>query len=164
MFKRLKKTTNIAEDGSDKRLLSKTKRRIKKSAKKLKIGWLIAALFLCIGAVAGYFAHKFAFASDTYTMVVYANGKADVTIGADEEYKSYTELGVNCVAFGKDYSKDCSVKYFYRADLTTDEVEVEKVDENVAGIYYAVYSCPSIKYKTVTLIRNIIVIVGEDNG
>ena len=141
-----------------------TKRKIKKTTKKLKLNWLIVALCLCIGAVAGFFAHKLAFASDTYAMATYSNGETDITIGADEEYKTYTELGVTCIAFGKDYSKDCSVKYFYRSDLTEDEKEVERVDENVAGIYYAVYSCPTIKYKTVTLIRNIIVIGGEDNG
>ena len=47
-------------------------------------------------------------------------------------------------------------------DLTEKEVEVAGVDENVSGIYYAVYESPTTKYGSVKLIRNIIVTGVED--
>lgn len=138
-----------------------TKKKIKRSMKKSTISWICVILFLIVGAVGGFFAHKLAFSKDVYQMVTYANGEADIYIGADEEFQTYTELGVKCVAFGKDYSKDCTVKYYFRDDLTKEQIEVDKVDETVAGIYYAVYTTPASKYKTVTLIRNIIVLREE---
>ena len=116
---------------------------------------------LIIGGVGGFFAHKYAFAGDVYQMVAYENGSTDVYIGSDEDLQTYTELGVKCIAFGKDVSSECTVKYYYRADLTQDQVEVSEVDETKPGIYYAVYSNTSKKYKSVTLIRNIIVL-GEE--
>ena len=138
-----------------------TKKKIKRSMKKSTISWLCVLLFFAIGVAGGFFAHKFAFANDTYQMVAYANGEADIYIGENEEFQTYTELGVKCVAFGKDYSKDCTVKYYYRESLADNQVEVDEVDEAVAGIYYAVYTTPASKYKTVTLIRNIIVLREE---
>ena len=133
-----------------------------KSMKKSAVAWAVVLLFLIVGCVGGFFAHKLAFKNDVYQMVTYANGQADVYIGADEEFQTYTELGVKCISFGKDVSNECTVKYYYRTDLTEDQVEVAKVDETKPGIYYAVYSNTSKKYKSVTLIRNIIVL-GEES-
>lgn len=137
--------------------LQKAAKTLNKSA----ISWIVVVLFLIVGAVGGFFAHKYAFSNDTYYMIAYTNGQTDITIGADEEFQTYTELGVKCVSFGKDCSSECTVKYYYRTDLTENQVEVSEVDETKAGIYYAVYSNNSKKYKTVTLIRNIIVL-GEE--
>ena len=133
-----------------------------KSMKKSAVAWVVVLLFLIVGAVGGFFAHKLAFKNDVYQMVTYANGQADVYIGADEDIQTYTELGVKCISFGKDVSNECTVKYYYRTDLTEDQIEVAKVDETKPGIYYAVYSNTSKKYKSVTLIRNIIVL-GEES-
>ena len=135
-----------------------TKKKIKRSMKKSTISWLCVVLFLIIGGIGGFFTHKFVFANDVFQMTTYANGEADIYIGADEEYQTYTELGVKCVAFGKDYSKDCTVKYYFRDDLTKEQVEVDKVDETKPGMYYAVYTTKSARYKTVKLIRNIYVV------
>lgn len=143
-----------------------SKKDIKKSKTSLKragVSWIIVAVFLVIGAVVGYLATYFVSKNDTYEMVAYANGSYDVCIGQNEDIKTYTELGVKCIAFGKDVSKNFKVTYFYRSDLTEDEVKVDKVDESVEGIYYAVYTSPSKKYSTVKLIRNIIVLRGEDD-
>ena len=129
--------------------------------KKSAISWIVVILFLIIGGVGGFFAHKLAFKNDVYQMVTYANGQADIYIGSEEEFQTYTELGVKCISFGKDVSSECTVKYYYRTDLTEEQVEVTKVDETKPGIYYAVYSNTSKKYKSVTLIRNIIVL-GEE--
>ena len=133
-----------------------------KSMKKSAVAWVVVLLFLIVGAVGGFFAHKLAFKNDVYQMVTYANGQADVYIGADEDIQTYTELGVKCISFGKDVSNECTVKYYYRTDMTEDQVEVAEVDETKPGIYYAVYSNTSKKYKSVTLIRNIIVL-GEES-
>lgn len=137
-------------------------REAKKTMKKSPVALIIILVMLVVGLVGGFFAHKYAFASDTFQMNAYSTGEIDICIGADEKYQTYTELGVTCVNFGKDVSKECTVKYYFRADMTADQVEVTKVDEKIPGMYYAVYSTTSSKYKTVTLIRNIVVLGEED--
>ena len=139
-----------------------SQRKIKKAFKKSALMWAIVGLVLIVSAVGSFFICKYVFASDTYEMKTYANGETDVCIGVDEEVTRYEELGVKCIAFGKDYSGECTVKYYYRSDLTEKEVEVAGVDENVSGIYYAVYESPTTKYGSVKLIRNIIVTGVED--
>lgn len=125
---------------------------------------LLVILFLGIGIIAGYFTMKLVFAGDVYEMNAYANGSTDITIGQNETFQEYQELGVKCVAFGKDFSNSCTVKYYYRNNLCDDKIEVSNVGERGEGIYYAVYTSASIKYKTVQLIRNIIVLRGEDDA
>ena len=133
-------------------------RKIKSAMRKSSIGWFVALIVLVFGFAGGYFANKFLFSKDTYAMI----GKDTIFIGGEEETQTYTEPGVKCIAFGKDYSKDCTVTYYYRTDKSETQVEVESVDETKAGIYYAVYKSASKKYGSVTLIRNIIVLGEED--
>ena len=90
-------------------------------------------------------------------MNTYANGEIDITIGEDGDALTYTELGAKCVAFGKDVSNEIVVKYYYREDITKDQVQVAFVDETKAGMYYAVYTSKASRYKNTTLIRNIYV-------
>ncbi len=142
----------------------KTTNSAKRTLKRAGISWIVVILCLVIGLAGGYFGAKLAFSKDTYQMQTYASGEADVYIGKDETYQTYTELGVKCIAFGKDISKECSVTYFYRSDLTDDATKVDKVDETVPGMYYAVYNCKNIRFSSVKLIRNIIVLKEEDNG
>jgi len=144
-----------------------TQRSAKKVTKKVKANWFIVILVLVIGAVAGFFANNLIFKNDVYEMVA-ANGSVDIVLGGmeDDAVETYTEYGVKCIAFGKDYSKECTVKYYYRSDLTQEEkeVSVDEINTSNVGIFYAVYECPSPKYSSVKLIRNIIVLGGEDNG
>lgn len=158
-----KKTYSYEKQSTNKKEYSYEKdlKKAAKSMKKSAISWIVVILFLIVGGVGGFFAHKLAFKNDVYQMVTYANGQADIYIGSEEEFQTYTELGVKCISFGKDVSSECTVKYYYRTDLTEEQVEVTKVDETKPGIYYAVYSNTSKKYKSVTLIRNIIVL-GEE--
>ena len=139
-------------------------RAAKKSMKKNAVIWIVAVLFIVIGAVGGFFGIKLAFKNDTFEMLAYANGEYDIVIGAEEATKTYTELGVKCVSFGKDESDKCTVTYYYREDLSQEQTQVDKVDVNKAGMYYAVYTTTASRYKTVTLIRNIYVTGVEDNG
>lgn len=142
-------------------------RKATRAIKKTNANWFIVLIVLIIGAVGGFFANNFLFKNDTYEMIA-ANGTTDIILGGMEDgaQETYTELGVKCIAFGKDYSKDCTVKYYYRSDLTEEEKEVsiEDINTSNAGIFYAVYECPAQKYASVKLIRNIIVLGGEDNG
>jgi len=144
-----------------------TQRSAKRAAKKINANWFVVVLILIIGAVGGFFAHNLLFKNDVYEMVS-ANGETDIVIGGMEDgaVTTYTELGVKCIAFGKDYSKECTVKYYYRSDLTEDEreVSIDEINTSNVGIFYAVYECPAQKYSSVKLIRNIIVLGGEDNG
>lgn len=135
----------------------------KKAVTKLGVSWIVIVIAIVVGLLGGYFITSAVTKNDTYEMVTYANGSADVYIGPEEEYHTYTELGVKCIAFGKDVSAKYTVTYFYRADQTEDAVQVESVDVTKEGIYYAVYKSPSAKYTTVKLIRNIFVLKEEDD-
>lgn len=139
-----------------------SKRKMKKQAKKLN--WLIVLPMILIGLAIGFFGLKFAFRNDGFSMVEAKTVDEIMYIGGDSDYEKYTELGVKCVSFGKDYSGEVSVTYYYRNDLSSEAKQVEKVDENVAGMYYAVYKTDAPRYKKVTLIRNIVVLGVEDNG
>lgn len=136
----------------------------KKSYKKLGLGIALAVIFLIVGVLGGFFAMKYAFKNDTFYMLAYENDEVDITIGADEKYTKYYELGAKCISFGKNVSSDVVITYYYRADLSEDKVQVEEVDETKPGMYYAVYTTTASRYKTVTLIRNIYVMGVEDNG
>ncbi|MBQ8425101.1 MAG: hypothetical protein IJX17_03655 [Clostridia bacterium] len=152
------KTTRVIKKSTQR----KAKREIKKVFSMMGLGWIIVVLCLVVGLVGGFFTTKYICRFDTYEMVAYENGEHDIIIGENEDVKIYQELGVKCIAFGKDCSSKYTVEYFYRNDLTKDEVKVDKVDPATEGIYYAVYTAPSVKYKkTVKLIRNIIVTKGE---
>ncbi|MBQ8451707.1 MAG: hypothetical protein IJ538_02900 [Clostridia bacterium] len=144
-----------------------SKKAVKKLSTKMGVSIILIALALVIGLVGGYFGAKFFLKNDTYEMIASSTGTIDVTIGFDEEdgmLTEYVEPGVRCIAFGKDISSECTVTYYFRDDLTKDETLVSGVDENTPGIYYAVYSCPNLKYRNVKLIRNIIVLKEEDDG
>ena len=156
----LKDVANITSNTKSKK--KKTSSSSKKSKKALILAFSI--FFLLIGALGGFFTAHIICKNDVYAMVCYDNGEADIVIGQDEEYQYYRELGVKCVAFGRDCSDEFKVTYYYRNDLSMDEVEVDGVDTSVEGIYYAVYTAPSKKYSTVKLIRNIIVLRGEDDA
>ena len=136
----------------------------KKSYKKLGLGIALAVIFLIVGVLGGFFAMKYAFKNDTFYMLAYEDDEVDITIGADEKYTKYYELGAKCISFGKNVSSDVEITYYYRADLSEDKVQVEEVDETKPGMYYAVYTTTASRYKTVTLIRNIYVMGVEDNG
>ena len=136
-------------------------RAAKKSIGKMGLIWIVAVLFVVIGAVGGFFAIKYAFKDDTFAMTAYQNGSIDIVIGEDEEFKTYEELGAKCISFGKNHSSDVTITYYYRADLSEAQVKVDKVDETKAGMYYAVYTTKASRYKSVTLIRNIYVMEVE---
>ena len=54
-------------------LAKEEKAKLKRSIKKLSLTWIIVLIFLAIGAVGGFFAHKYAFQNDTYQMIAYSN-------------------------------------------------------------------------------------------
>lgn len=141
----------------------KSTNKTKRGLKKLRISYILVALFLIIGVAAGFFVSKYAFKGDTFEMNS-VNENIDITIGGDNGQTSYDELGAKCVAFGKDISNEITTTYFYRSDLSVDPAQVDFVDTSKEGIYYAVYTTSNIKYKSVKLIRNIIVLRSEDNG
>lgn len=132
-------------------------RAAKRTLKKSSLSVILVVIFLIVGAVGGFFGIKYAFRNDTFAMNTYANGQFDIVIGANEENTTYTELGVKCVSFGKDVSNEVEITYYYRTDLSEEQVKVDKVDETKAGMYYAVYTTNSARYKKTTLIRNIYV-------
>lgn len=157
------KSTSTKKPTSNWNISRSTSKKAQKAAKKVNANWFVVLLVLVVGLTAGFFAHYYLFKSDTFEMVA-ANGVTDIELGLDDGMEtSYTELGVKCICFGKDYSKDCTVKYYYRTDLTEDAKEVTISDINTSnpGMFYAVYTTTASKYSSVTLIRNILVTGGE---
>ena len=115
-------------------------------------------LFLIVGGLTGFFVLR----NDKFEMNAYSNGEVDIYIGEEEEFQEYKELGVVCKFLGKDISDDVKITYKYREDISFDPVEVDGVDVNTSGIYYAIYTIDHFKYKDITLIMNIIVLREED--
>ncbi len=136
----------------------RTSKKVGNAMRKSSIVWILVLFVLIIGFCGGFFAQKYLFKNDTYAMI----GSDTIYIGTNEDLQEYTEQGVTCIAFGKDYSKECLVKYYYREDISVEKQEVDEIDENKSGMYYAVYQSPASKYKKVTLIRSIIVLGEED--
>lgn len=150
--KREKTSQTIKQKKSNVKL---NKKKIKRSLKKPII--LCAVIFFVIGIVGGFFAINYLTKNDCFVMTKYSNGETDISIGAGEEYSSYQEIGVKCIAFNKDISSSVKIEYFYREDITKDYTQVSGVDCEKSGIYYVTYTVDNIKYKTVKLIRNVIV-------
>lgn len=140
----------------------KDSKKIKKTVKKMKLNWLLVTVVLVLGIAIGFVSMHFAFAKDTFEMNAFADNQIDITIGKDETYSTYSELGAKCIAFGKDYSSEVTVTYYYRTDLTQTQVKVDGIDTTKAGIYYCVYEVNVPKYKSIKLIRNVIVLEEEN--
>lgn len=144
----------------NKKVAKETEKVATKFTKQAKKGnWLIFALliFFVVGCVGGYVTYALVCKNDCFVMVGVTDANQEIYVGANEEQKTYIELGAKCVAFGKDISNEVTVSYKYREDATSDYVNVDKVDENVAGYYYAIYKVDNVRYKSVTLIRLIVV-------
>lgn len=134
-----------------------------KQSKKGRV-WIVALIFaLVLGAVGGYFGYRYICKDDCFVMNSYSSSTEiiDINIGEEEVFQTYEEKGARCIIFGKDFSDKVKVEYQYREDNTQDPTNVGGVDVEKAGIYYAIYTIDHIRFKNVTLIRNIIVMREE---
>lgn len=131
----------------------------KKTNKPLVISIVI---FLVLGIVLGYFSLLYLCKNDTFEMNAYDGDVIDVYLNDDDGITEYSEIGAKCVLFGKDISNEIKVEYKYREDISFDPETVAGVDSSRAGIYYAIYTIDNPRYRSVTLIRNIIVLREED--
>ncbi|MBP5242219.1 MAG: hypothetical protein J6Z36_00830 [Clostridia bacterium] len=129
----------------------------KKLAKKSPAALILAVLALIIGAVAGFFALNTLTQNDGYAML----GEEDfaVDMGAD-----YVDAGVKAIFLGKDYSDSVTMKYYYRENISYDQVEVSGVDTGIDGFYYVVYQSDAFPFNQVTLIRTVEVVGGDSDG
>lgn len=126
--------------------------------------WIVGLIIaLILGAVGGYFGYTYICKDDCFVMNSYSTSSevVDINIGAEEAYQTYQEIGAKCVVFGKDMSDKVKIEYQYREDISHDATKVDAVDLDKAGIYYAIYTIDHIRFKSVTLIRNIIVMREE---
>lgn len=159
-----KSSRPVRSESSTVQVSRSTSNKIEKDMEKtIKKNFGIAAIicfviFLIVGAVTSYFVLR----NDKFEMNAYSNGEVDIYIGEEEDYQEYKELGVVCKFLGKDISDDVKITYKYREDISHDPIEVDAVDVNTSGIYYAIYTIDHFKYKDITLIRNIIVLREED--
>ncbi len=165
--------------------LSKSeKNKIKNKVKKSPL-LIICLIFLVLSAVGGYFAFSYlsAFemneykingeisAESDYVVVDMSSikeqlAKTDNEVTIEELYASVAleDKGVTCKIFGVDISNSVTVKYFYREDMSHDEIEVSGINISVPGIYYIQYTSSNFLYKNTTLIRTVIVTGVEIDG
>ena len=127
-----------------------------------KSSTLLSILLICllVGILIGGSSLYVLTLNDCFEIVA-ADGEVDWEIGGESNHRAYQELGVKCVAFGQDATDSVSIKYLYRENIYHDTEEVKMVNPEVVGIYYVVYTSNNFKYRTVQLIRNVIV-VGEE--
>ena len=126
--------------------------------------WIVGLIIaLILGGVGGYFGYTYICKDDCFAMNSYSTTTEviDINIGGDEAYQTYEEIGAKCIVFGRDMSNKVKVEYQYREDISHDPIAVQCVDLDKAGIYYAIYTIDHIRFKNVTLIRNIIVMREE---
>lgn len=106
-----------------------------------------------LAAALGYLGLSMFTKNDEFVVINYGETqKVDCVLNVNDQY---IEQGASCISFGKDVSKEVSVKYYYRLDMFSDYVEVSSVDTSVAGIYYACYSSENLKYSNIVLTRTI---------
>lgn len=163
---------------------SKTKRYAKKIKKSVIL--TIIAVTLIIGGALGFFgAYKLnKFYMNDYYVAGVASSEADyvevdvskireslenggaTSVSMSDIYNatSLEDKGVTIKFLGIDVSKTVTVKYYYREDISHDQVEVSGVDVTVPGVYYAVYTSSHFAFKKTTLIRTIIVMGVEVDG
>ena len=126
-------------DKPNKRQRQKTVKNIK------KLGFstiALALVFLAIGGAGGFFAVKMLTRNDCFTL----NGKDEITLQIGE---TYTDEGVEVVAFGKDDSGTVEIK----TDLVKNEDGTYTATEE--GRYYMIYTVKNFKYGTLFKIQKI---------
>ena len=123
--------------------------------------FIVVLACLILGILAGGFALYVVTKNDCFEINTFAT-QTDIEIGSEGNPSDYKELGVKCIAFGKDVSDSVQIKYLYREGLTQDTKEVDKITKDIAGIYYVVYTSSNIKYKKVHLVRTVTVYRVED--
>ena len=136
---------------------------LKEIKKKTNLPLVISIIvFLCVGAVLGYFTIAFVTRNDKFEMNTYLNNETDIYINDENGINEYNEIGAKCVVFGKDISRDIKITYKYREDISHEAVDVSNVDTSKEGVYYAIYTINHPRYKSVTLIRSIFVLNKEE--
>lgn len=166
---------------------------VKRGYKKIKKSpiLIIIAVFLILGATAGFFVAKFTctFHMNEYKVngvnsqeadYVYVDMSAhkDNLIDADKKSASPTgvttgqvystmkleDCGVTAKFLGLDITNTVTVKYYYREDISHEMIQVSSVDVKTAGVYYIEYTSSHFAYKDIKLIRTIIVTEVEVDG
>lgn len=136
--------------------------KVKTTGRTISSGVAILVLScLLVGVLVGVFCFQKLTENDCFEMVM-VDGQTDIEIGGEGNPNTYQELGVKCVAFGQDVVNSVKIRYLYREDITHDVQEVDTINPSVDGIYYVVYTSTNIKYQTVQLVRNVIVLRVED--
>ncbi len=133
----------------------KVKKSVKKAVKKTNGRLILYVLCFIIFAVGTYFACSFLFKNDTFALNATSSGETQtISITIND---SYSEPGATLISYGKDKSAEVTVKYYYRTTEFDAYAEVDGVDTSVPGIYYAKYANANSKFKSIELVRTIIV-------
>lgn len=120
-----------------------SKNRVEKMAKKVhKKTILIVAIFFIIGVVLGFGSYKIITKDDCFKLIGEKTVTIDIGVNSGDRY---SEEGVLAIAFGKDITSEVKADY-------------SKVDYEVPGEYYILYTVDSPMYEKYTLYRTIIIV------
>ena len=120
------------------KLQTKIKKEIKKDVKRNPLPYILAAVFLVLGLLAGGGTCYFVAKDDAFVL---NNADTEIVLNLGD---TYTEPGAKATAFGKDVSDKITI---------TGEVDI-----NTPGVYAITYTCDSIRYKDVQRIRYVTVL------
>ena len=125
---------------------SRSRGSVSKAVKKSHKGvFLLALLFLLIGAAAGAAVSWFMTKDDRFVL----NGEKEITLAVGEVYE---EQGAEVISFGRDISENVVISG-------------DTVDESTEGVYQIVYSVEDLRWGEYQLVRVVTVGDGDpDNG
>jgi len=137
----------------DKLIDNRTKKEIKKTAKKFSFGGILAIILcLTVGVVGGIFAEKFITKNDCFVL----SGEKTYTIKLNEDFV-YAEAGYKCISFGKDVSDKVAIE----TNMTKNEDGTYLIDTSEEGEYYIIYTIEDVKYGNIKRVRTFV--VGDTN-
>ena len=118
-----------------------------KAAKKLHPATLVlAVIFLAVGSACGIFASEALTAEDRFTL----NGGREIRLACGQDFD---DPGVTVVSFGRDISAQAQVGG-----------DADRLDTNIAGTYYLVYTVNDLRWGDYQLVRTVIVSGTEPGG
>ena len=123
--------------------------KVKKYAKKVKpLTWILAIVFLAVGAGAGYLTITQVCKNDTIEVL----GTKAITYNTGAGTVAYTDEGIKAIVFGQDVSE--SVEIESNLEKVGDQYQI---DLSTEGDYYIKYTITHFKFGTVVKYRTITV-------
>lgn len=181
-LKAKQKKTEIPVSG-DIKISKKTVKKLKKSPL-----FILLVAFFAAGAVLGFFitdknvefspllmkVNGVVSEARDYAEIDLASLKETLAAGREDDSPitaeelaaavDFYDAGVSASFFGTSLTDKITKRYLYRADLSEDCAEVEKIDFTVSGVYYIEYKCDHFAFGDKKIIKTIFVTGVENDG